>query len=365
MGFARVGSIPTLGTSFCNLSCLLVMFYANPNDTGIRGALFGLSSEVATSQVILLPVPWDVTASKNDGTALGPEAIRKHSYQIDLYHPDYAKAWEIGIHMLPTSSEWQELSQKLRRKAIAYQEAIESGNNNLSSYQDTVNDINHHSYELKKAIREKVTAYLRQNKIVGLVGGDHSTALGMIAALAAGEDSFGILQIDAHADLRKAYQGFTYSHASIMHNVLAYQQVGQLVQVGVRDYSEEEALCMEKENKRITTFTDRAMQARLSKGSNWHQLCEEIIDKLPGHVYISFDIDGLDPSLAPHTGTPVPGGLTYGQAIYLLEQIVASGRTIIGFDLCEVASNQWDAIVGGRILYQLAILTAASQNKLT
>ena len=342
------------------------MFYSsgNPNDTGIRGCLFGLPTELATSQVILLPVPWDVTASHHDGTALGPQAILDHSCQIDLYHPDYPKAWEIGIHMLPIASAWQQLSQKLRRQATAYQEAIESGSDKVTAYQDIVHDINHHSYELKKAICDKVTTYLKQGKIMGLVGGDHSTALGMIAALAGEGDSFGILQLDAHADLRKEYQGFTYSHASIMHNALSYQQVRQLVQVGIRDYCEEEALCMEKAKKRIATFTDRAMKARLCKGDTWHQLCQEMIKKLPQRVYISFDIDAFQPHLAPHTGTPVPGGLSFEQATYLLEQVVASGKEIIGFDLCEVASSQWDAMVGGRILYQLAMLTAASQKKL-
>ena len=95
----------------------------------------------------------------------------------------------------------------------------------------------------------------------------------------------------------------------------------------------------------------------------------DIIADLPQVVYISFDIDGLDPLLCPHTGTPVPGGLAFEDAMYLIEQVALSGRTIAGFDVCEVApapdGNEWDANVGARVVYRLACATAASQKWLT
>jgi agmatinase len=102
-------------------------------------------------------------------------------------------------------------------------------------------------------------------------------------------------------------------------------------------------------------------------GVSWSSICEAIIDPLPGDLYVSFDIDALDPWLCPHTGTPVPGGLDYEQVFYLLELLIERGHRIIGFDLTEVApgpDNEWDASVGARIAYRLSCLAAASHGLL-
>jgi agmatinase len=206
---------------------------------------------------------------------------------------------------------------------------------------------------------------MKQGKLVGLVGGDHSIPLGFLRALCEKYDRFGILQIDAHADLRKAYEGFAYSHASIMYNALKVPAVNRLVQVGIRDICEEEEKVMQRAMGRVVTFYDDDIKSQQYEGKTWTSICDEIINTLPDLVYISFDIDGLDPKLCPSTGTPVAGGLEFDQAKYLITKLVHSGRKIIGFDLCEVAPGptEWDANVGARMLYHLCNRMAVSQGR--
>jgi agmatinase len=202
--------------------------------------------------------------------------------------------------------------------------------------------------------------------MVAMVGGEHSVPLGYIRALSEQHERFGILQIDAHADLRKSYEGFTYSHASIMYNVLKLPAVGRLVQVGIRDYSHDEVNLMKRAMGRVIAFLDEDIKERLYNGKTWDSICDEIVGQLPKEVYISFDIDGLDPKLCPHTGTPVAGGLEFHQAVHLIKKVALSGRIIIGFDLCEVAGgdDDWDANVGARILFHLCNWCAVSQGRL-
>jgi agmatinase len=165
------------------------------------------------------------------------------------------------------------------------------------------------------------------------------------------------LHIDAHADLRKAYEGFTESHASIMFNVMETLPIQSLVQVGIRDVSPIEIeYSNSKEN--IQTHFDWSIKSQLSDGKPWNEISDDIIKPLSETVYISFDIDGLDPKLCPNTGTPVPGGLELWQAQILIERVLASGRKIVGADLVEVApgpnGDQWDGNVGARCAFMLA-----------
>jgi len=191
---------------------------------------------------------------------------------------------------------------------------------------------------------------------VGLIGGDHSVSLGSIEAHLEKYPQMGVLQIDAHCDLREKFEDFTYSHASVMFNVLQETKLKKLVQVGVQGLCEEEYRRIQDSNGRIQTFFDSSLQESKHQGKSWNQICDDIIATLPIEIYISFDIDGLEPSLCPHTGTPVPGGLTYQEAIYLMKRIVNAGRKIVGFDLVEVTPGKdgdWDANVGAHLLYQL------------
>ena len=224
--------------------------------------------------------------------------------------------------------------------------------------------VNEACQEMVDKVAMETGEWLDKGKIIGLVGGDHSTPLGLLRALAEHHESFGILHIDAHADLREAYEGFTYSHASIMFNALKLQQVQKLVQVGIRDLCQDE-FDLAQADSRVVMFNDYDLKAEAFNGKLWHQQCEVIVAQLPQKVYISFDIDGLQPELCPNTGTPVVGGLSFNQAHYLLRMVVKSGKQIIGFDLNEVspADNDWDANVGARVLYKLCLLTIAASNE--
>jgi agmatinase len=203
-------------------------------------------------------------------------------------------------------------------------------------------------------------------KLVFGLGGDHSTPFGLIKALAQQHDDFGILQFDAHCDLRRAYEGFTWSHASVMYNVLErIPQVSRLVQVGIRDYSEEEAQYIQQSKGRVRTWFDRDIKRRLYQGQSMLSVHEAILADLPEKVFVSFDIDALDPSMCPNTGTPVPGGLSYWEAEHLLEMLARSGRTIVGMDLNEVApgDDEWDANVGARLLYRMCNLFGLNRGR--
>ena len=171
------------------------------------------------------------------------------------------------------------------------------------------------------------------------------------------------MQIDAHADLRDAYEGFEFSHASIMFNALKIKQIKKLVQAGIRDYCEAEVDVIRRSKNRVVTFFDRDIKRDLYRGKTVASVHQTIVKHLPKKVYISFDIDGLDPVLCPHTGTPVPGGFQFEEALHLVQQVAESGRTIIGFDINEVSprEDEWDANVGARLLFRMVNIMAKSQ----
>ena len=338
----------------------------DPNGLGIKGNLFGLPFTLETSEMVVIPVPWEVTVSYHDGTALGPKAILDASTQVDLYFRGIRDAWKLGIHMLPFPENLYQENKNLRSLVLQH---ISSLGTTLSS--DEHNKliplkINEACENLNVYVRNTVSKYLSEGKMVGLVGGDHSTPIGFMRALSERYDRFGILQIDAHADLRKAYEGFTYSHASIMFNALKLPSVQRLVQVGVRDYCQEEVSVINRSMGHVATFFDEDIKEQMHSGKTWEAICKDIINVLPDNIYISFDIDGLDPKLCPSTGTPVPGGFEFQQITHLIKQIALSGKRIIGFDLSEVTPGptDWDANVGARVLYQLCNWMAVSLGKL-
>ena len=207
-------------------------------------------------------------------------------------------------------------------------------------------------------VRDTTRSFLARGKLVGVVGGDHSVPFGCIEAYAEKYPGLGVLHLDAHADLREAYEGFTWSHASIMFNVIKrVPGVAKLVQVAIRDLGEAEHAMIESSGGRIVTFFDAELARQRFDGVPWNRQVEQIVSELPRQVYLSFDIDGLDPLLCPHTGTPVPGGLSFQEACALIGGVVRSGRQIVGLDLNEVAPDpaggEWDGNVGARLLYKM------------
>lgn len=315
------------------------------------GGIYGLPFDVDDAQIVIVPVPWDVTVSYKDGASGGPDAVLAASRQVDLYDPSVKDAWKIGIAMDDISEEVATESHRYRKLALEMNEE----------------DVNAASGWLNTWVEERCAKWLDAGKLVALLGGDHSTPYGFMKALAQRHPSFGILQIDAHADLRDAYDGFEFSHASIMRNALKIPEVSVLVQAGIRDYCDEEAEVIATE-ARVKTFFDRDLKRERFEGATWAAQTRKIVDALPPKVYISFDIDGLDPKLCPNTGTPVAGGFEFEEAVYLIEAVAKSGRTIIGLDLNEVSrqdsTSEWDANVGARLLYRMCNLMALS-NKLT
>jgi agmatinase len=324
--------------------------------------LFGLNTKKDQANIIVFPVPWDVTTSYQPGTHLGPGAILQASSQLDLYHPQANPKWVEQVAMAPISEKCLANNITLRPIAETIIKAHDEGSyRKYNAHLKTkIDQVNQGCESLTNWVSQETTTYLDQNKTVILLGGEHGVSLGLIKALTKKQDTFGILQIDAHMDLRNAYQGFTHSHASVMYNVLQLSQVTKLVQVGVRDCCEEEVAFVQKSGGRVVTFRDDILKEKQFRGALWHDCCEEIIETLPNRVYISFDIDGLSPELCPNTGTPVPGGLGFEEVQYLLWQLKKSGKKIIGADLVEVApglsQNEWDGNVGARVLMGLCQL---------
>jgi agmatinase len=341
----------------------------DPNGLGdANNNIFGLPFTTEEAEVVLLPVPWEVTVSYTAGTALGPQAIFDASFQVDLFDPKIKDAWKIGIAMETVSDDIASKSESLRRKSEHYIGLLQEGElpESNSKMEEVRVAVNAECEKLNKWVKTKALTYLDKNKIVALVGGDHSTPLGLMHALAEKHDTFAILQIDAHADLRDAYEGFEFSHASIMFNAIKIPQVSKLVQVGIRDYCQAEFDLIQGSNGRIVTFFDRDIKHKQYEGASWSSICNDIIAQLPGDVYISFDIDGLDPKLCPNTGTPVAGGFEFEQVLMLIEKLVDAGKRIIAFDLNEVTpgGDEWDANVGARLLYRIANMTAKSHGRI-
>jgi agmatinase len=341
----------------------------DPNGLGdANNNIYGLPFTTDEAEVVVLPVPWEVTVSYSAGTALGPQAVFDASFQVDLFDPKIPDAWKAGIAMDPVSEDVANKSENLRGKAERYITLLEEGdspenNDDMAEIRDTVNA---ESRQLNNWVREQSLAILNKNKIVALLGGDHSTPLGLMQALAEKNSSYAILQIDAHADLRDAYEGFEFSHASIMFNAVKIPQVSKLVQVGIRDYCQAEFDLVRDSGGRIVSYYDRDIKHRQYEGESWANICKEIIAQLPENVYLSFDIDGLDPKLCPHTGTPVAGGFEFEQVMMLLEKLVDSGKKLISFDINEVApgGDEWDANVGARLLYRISNLAARSNGRI-
>ncbi|MDR2937700.1 MAG: agmatinase family protein [Prevotellaceae bacterium] len=338
----------------------------NPNSIGIPNGSYFALPQASNAALTLIPVPWDVTTSYRAGTAGGPQAILDASAQVDLFDLENGEAWKNGIGTLPESDKIRKLGQSARKDAEAVIALLEEGEEEDSAkLKPYLLRVNNASRELNDWVYKQAKNQLHDAKLVGLVGGDHSVPLGLVKALSEVHSDFGLLHIDAHADLRQAYEGFEFSHASIMYNTLQHvPQVSALVQVGIRDLCTDEAE-LAAANERVHQFNDYALNAALLNGKTWAQLCGEILAKLPQKVYISFDIDGLSPDLCPNTGTPVPGGLSFHQACFLINELVKLGKTIIGFDLCEVSpaadGSEWDATVGARVLYKLCGYCIRSQ----
>ncbi|WP_316860556.1 agmatinase [uncultured Cohaesibacter sp.] len=259
-----------------------------------------LSSEESNPDTALfevIPCPLEKTVSYGAGTAAGPFALLEASQELERFD---GKGFPI-------------------KKGIITSDPI---------------DCTQPIEAVMKDLREKTAASVKAGRIPVTLGGEHSLSYGAIMGVAdALGKQIGIIQIDAHADLRVAYQGHKHSHASVMH-LCAVERRLPLMQFGIR------ALCIEEHEARMNETHINFVDAEklVTENISAYDLPEDF----PEDVYVTFDVDGLDPSIMPATGTPVPGGLSYYQSLHLVAHAL-KGRNCVGFDVVELApiEGQW------------------------
>ena len=341
----------------------MTTFDPNAASSGESG-VFGLPHTVDEAAVVLIPVPFEATVSYGGGASEGPAAILRASRQVDLYDVETGKPYEAGIAMLDDPADVR--AWDLSARTAAAHVVARGGTHGEPALAAAAASVDAYMERMNGWVRATAELLLSRGKIVGTLGGDHSVSFGAIEAHARKYPGLGLLHVDAHADLREAFEGFAWSHASILNNVMArIPAVSRLVQVGIRDLCEEEADLIARSNGRIQTHFDAELAESRFAGETWAAQVQRMIEPLPKDVYVTFDIDGLDPALCPHTGTKVPGGLSFQMATSLIAAVARSGRRIVGFDLTEVVpakdGSEWDENVGARILYKLIGWTLKSR----
>jgi len=268
---------------------------------GIEHNFLGIESvhsNLQDSKIAIVSAPYEHTVSYGSGTARGPEAILEASKFVEFYddETDRELCFDVGIATL---------------QPIAFQDAVDAGAMNI--------------------IHDSIDELLRLDKFVVTLGGEHTISQATVAAHLKHYPNMSVLQFDAHSDLRSSYEGSAYSHASVMARVCEIMSPRRITQVGIRAFCKEEAEFMKVSG--INTYTMSAIQ-RGMYGSSW---IRHVVGTLGPEVYITFDVDGLDPAIMPATGTPEPDGLLYHEAIAVIREIRRTGRTIVGLDCVELA----------------------------
>ncbi|MCF6269081.1 MAG: agmatinase [Melioribacteraceae bacterium] len=271
-------------------------------------------SEYENSKIVIYSAPLENTVSYGSGTKNGPREILKASHYVEFYdeESDSELCFEKGIATLPISS-----FDKLKSK-----KAIDK-------------------------VERDVTNLLTDDKFVVMLGGEHTVMLGSVLAHHKKYDDLSILQFDAHSDLRESYEGSKYSHASVMRRVYEFNK--NIVQVGIRALCKEEADLIKSE--KIKTFFMRDIRQAETK-KKWQN---DVVKNLSKNVYITFDIDGFDPSIVPATGTPEPGGLFWDETLDLIK-LVGKKKNIVGFDLVELAPSKFNTssnYIAAKLVYKI------------
>ena len=338
---------------------MATLFNEDPVTT--KTPLFSSLKSYESSQLAIIPAPWEATASFGSGTSYSPGLIRQASHQMDYFHESYSPTvYEKGIFLLPEHPEIKGLHFQALKLCSEIQ-ALISQEQSVPS--ESITTANQYCHQFNNIIYKEAQKIINDKKIPALFGGDHSTPFGLIKALSEHYESWSILHIDAHLDLRIAYQGFEHSHASIIYNACQLPNKPKSVaHIGVRDFSQSEYNWAKGQAHGL--WTDRKLWTLKFENQPWLETLEEITWPLAQNIYISFDIDGLSPDLCPETGTPVPGGLNYKEACHLIEY-TALNKNIIGFDLVEVGGKSqnpysWDLNVGTRLLFELCLATLTS-----
>ena len=253
----------------------------------------GIADEFAqleTAKIVLIPVPYDGTSTWGKGADKGPAAFLEASENMELYDIETdSEVYAQGIHLTEAITE------------------------------------NATSEAMVNAVHKSVKEYIKRNKFVTLFGGEHSISIGTIRAFNECFDNLSVLHIDAHADLRESYEGTKYNHACAVHEA---SQNTNLVQVGIRSMDAIEKTFMDEER----TFFAHDMV----DDEYW---MDKVVEALTDNVFITFDLDALDPSIMPSTGTPEPGGLLWYETLAFLKQVFEE-KNVVGFDLVELCPNE-------------------------
>lgn len=253
----------------------------------------GIADEFAqleTAKIVLIPVPYDGTSTWGKGADKGPAAFLEASENMELYDIETdSEVYAQGIHVT------EDIIENATPEAMV------------------------------NAVHKNVKDYIKRNKFVTLFGGEHSISIGSIRAFNECFDNLSVLHIDAHADLRKSYEGTKYNHACAVHEA---SQNTNLVQVGIRSMDAIEKTFMDEER----TFFAHDMV----DDEYW---MDKVIEALTDTVFITFDLDALDPSIMPSTGTPEPGGLLWYETLAFLKQVFEE-KNVVGFDLVELCPNE-------------------------
>ncbi len=259
------------------------------------------------SKIVILPVPFDMTTTYQKGSDKGPEALIEASRNMELYDI--------------------ETNSKVYLKGIYTENAIHAES----------------SEEMLENTYVKTKELLYKDKFVVVVGGEHAISYAPIKAHAEHYGTLTVLQFDAHADLQPAYEGNPWSHASVMARVKEIPQVEKVVSVGIRSMSDEELPLLDREN----TFFGHQLE-----GNHW---INEVLKKLDGPIYITFDLDAFDSSLMPSTGTPEPGGLFWNQTMSLLKRVLEE-KKVVGCDVVELCPNPFNLApdyLAAKLIYKI------------
>jgi agmatinase len=258
------------------------------------------------SLVVLLPVEYDGTSSWIKGSDGGPEALFNAAKNMELYDLETdSEPFEVGIHVAKTLKNFNTSDQMCR------------------------------------AVYECTRSYILQDKLVGIIGGEHSVSIGSIRAHTENYKDLTVVHLDAHADLRAEYAGSSFSHACAMHEA---SLTTNLIQLGIRS--------MDKSEKQFMNFAKTYFAHEMMSTDGWMR---EAIDQMTDNVYISIDLDVLDPSELPSTGTPEPGGLSYYQLTSFL-RMICEEHEVVGFDIVELCPNEADKssdFMAAKLLYKL------------
>jgi agmatinase len=245
-----------------------------------------------TSKIVLIPVPYDGTSTFQKGADKGPDAFLHASENMELYDIETeSEVYKQGIFLADSVTE------KSSPEAMV------------------------------EAVHRVTKEHIIKNKFVTIFGGEHSISIGTIRAFNECFDNLTVLHIDAHADLRKEYQGSKCNHACAVYEA---SQTTNLIQVGIRSMDVTETRVMDPEK---TWFA-----LDMAKDEYW---MDNVIEALGDNVFITFDLDAIDPSIMPSTGTPEPGGLFWYETLEFLKQVFAE-RNVVGFDIVELCPNEAD-----------------------